>query len=51
MALQPAALAESETVSELPERSMGPAHLWLRLLRSPLTLSGLIITLIFLVLA
>src|SRR5882757_2336583 len=54
MALQPAALAEAETVSETPdgsEGSVGPARLWLRLLRSPLTLAGLVITLIFVVLA
>jgi oligopeptide/dipeptide ABC transporter ATP-binding protein len=51
MALQPAALAEAETDTELSESSMGPAQLWMRLLRSPLTLSGLIITVIFLVLA
>jgi peptide/nickel transport system permease protein len=48
MALQSAALAESEAGVET---SGGRASLWWRLLRSPLTLTGLIITLIFVVLA
>jgi peptide/nickel transport system permease protein len=48
MALQAAALAEPETA---PEVSGGPARLWLRLLRAPLTLTGLVITLVFVVLA
>jgi len=48
MALQPAVLAEAEAPGE---SSGGPNRLWLRLLRSPLTLSGLVIVLIFLVLA
>ncbi|MBM9510275.1 dipeptide/oligopeptide/nickel ABC transporter permease/ATP-binding protein [Streptomyces sp. KK5PA1] len=48
MALQAAALAEADAPAE---SSAGPARLWLRLLRSPLTLSGVIIVLIFVVLA
>lgn len=48
MALQPVALAEADTPAE---SSGGPGRLWLRLLRSPLTLSGLVIVLVFLVLA
>ena len=48
MALQAAALAESEAPSSAPE---GHTRLWLRLLRAPLTLTGLVITLIFVVLA
>jgi peptide/nickel transport system permease protein len=56
MALQPAALAESETATgteagQAAASSGGQAHLWLRLLRSPLTLTGLVITLVFVVLA
>jgi peptide/nickel transport system permease protein len=48
MALQPAALAEADATTE---SSGGPNRLWLRLLRSPLTLTGLVIVLIFVVLA
>ena len=48
MALQPAALAEPAAVAE---SSGGPARLWLRLLRSPLTLTGLAIVLTFVILA
>ena len=48
MALQSAALAESDSGAET---SGGRAGLWRRLVRSPLTLTGLIITLIFIVLA
>lgn len=48
MAVQTAALAEAEAA---PESSAGPARLWRRLLRSPLTLTGLVITFAFVVLA
>jgi peptide/nickel transport system permease protein len=48
MALQSAALAEAETASEV---SRGPGRLWLRLLRAPLTCTGVVITFVFLVLA
>lgn len=48
MALQATVLAEPDTVPESSER---PARLWRRLLRSPLTLTGLVITLVFIVLA
>jgi peptide/nickel transport system permease protein len=54
MALQSAALAESETVADASgtaAASPGPARLWLRVLRAPLTLTGVVITLVFLVLA
>lgn len=58
MALQPAALAESDAAvpdtagtDPAAESSGGPDRLWLRLLRSPLTLTGLVIVLIFVVLA
>ncbi|MCW2869404.1 MAG: oligopeptide/dipeptide transporter, ATPase subunit [Streptomyces oryziradicis] len=48
MAMQSAALAEAETA---PDASGGPARGLLRLLRSPLTCAGVIITLVFLILA
>jgi peptide/nickel transport system permease protein len=48
MALQPAALAETEATAE---SAAGPSLLRLRLLRSPLTLTGVVIVLIFAVLA
>ncbi|MFG1807789.1 dipeptide/oligopeptide/nickel ABC transporter permease/ATP-binding protein [Streptomyces sp. NPDC049040] len=54
MALQSAALAESEAAVDTPEAgtaSAGPARIWLRILRAPLTLTGVVITLVFLVLA
>ena len=47
MALQSATLAESESGESVESRS----GLWRRLLRSPLTLTGLVITLVFVVLA
>jgi peptide/nickel transport system permease protein len=49
MALQSAALAESDSGVETSGGNQ--AGLWRRLVRSPLTLTGLIITLIFIVLA
>ncbi len=64
MALQPAALTGPEPGNGTPgpggteaaaaaggRSPAGPARLWPRLLRSPLTLTGLVITLVFLVLA
>jgi peptide/nickel transport system permease protein len=48
MAMQSAALAEAEAP---PESSGGQAGVWLRLLRAPLTCTGVVITLVFLILA
>jgi oligopeptide/dipeptide ABC transporter ATP-binding protein len=48
MALPSAALAEAESTHET---TGGTRRLWWRLLRAPLTLSGIVVTLIFLVLA
>jgi oligopeptide/dipeptide ABC transporter ATP-binding protein len=48
VAIRSAALAEAETTADLVD---GPSRLWRRLLHSPLTCAGLIVTLVFLVLA